>query len=87
MFQSLCCLIGNLTMWWVCLRTRLLRQLFIVDGLSLSHCFTDNNECNSAPCAEVCVNTEGSFYCACNETGYMVVTDSEPCIGKDFLCY
>ena len=44
---------------------------------------TDIDECISSPCGEVCVNTEGSFYCDCSEAGYKVVANSEDCVGEE----
>ena len=55
----------------------------------------DINECSdeNGGCSEVCINTEGSYYCACNDSGYEVIENSEPCQGKQavttvqYLCY
>ena len=43
----------------------------------------DNNECLSGNggCQEVCVNTNGSYYCDC-QTGYRLKSDNNSCIGK-----
>ena len=43
----------------------------------------DIDECKAevADCAELCFNTEGSFYCACNNAGYEVVQTNETCKG------
>ena len=43
----------------------------------------DNNECLSGNggCQEVCVNTNGSYYCDC-QTGYRLKSDNISCIGK-----
>ena len=48
--------------------------------------FADIDECESVICGEMCVDTEGSYYCACNESGYEVVAESEPCEGQQCVC-
>ena len=43
--------------------------------------FSDINECNRAVlCEQVCVNTDGTYYCDCLE-GYRLGNDSSTCIG------
>ena len=44
---------------------------------------TDIDECtlDNGECAEVCNNVEGSYYCSCNESGYEVIMNNEPCQG------
>ena len=43
----------------------------------------DVDECQSSPpCAEVCRNTNGRFYCDCSESGYEVVVNNEVCVGE-----
>ena len=47
----------------------------------------DVNECAIANggCEQVCINTEGSFYCDCHE-GQILKSDDRQCKGKkDFL--
>ena len=45
-------------------------------------CFSDINECiiNNGGCEQVCINTEGSYRCACHQ-GYSYNEDSGECIG------
>ena len=45
----------------------------------------DRNECESGAhrCDQVCVNTEGSYTCACND-GFTLSSDSESCTGPLF---
>ena len=42
----------------------------------------DINECQIAinNCSELCINTNGSFYCQCT-TGYLLSTDNKTCNG------
>ena len=35
-----------------------------------------------ADCAERCINTEGGFYCGCNEPGYEVIRNNATCQGQ-----
>ena len=44
--------------------------------------FIDENECESGAhsCAQLCVNTEGSYTCACND-GFTLTSDGESCTG------
>ena len=42
----------------------------------------DINECNdSSNCDQLCINTNGSYYCNCNE-GYSLMDDGQSCEGK-----
>ena len=43
---------------------------------------SDVDECEGLPCAEVCIDTEGGFYCDCSESGYEVIVDNEVCVGE-----
>ncbi len=46
-----------------------------------SSCFClDQNECTNNPCEQVCVNTDGSFFCLCN-VGYALQEDGSSCEG------
>ena len=44
--------------------------------VDIDECARDNGEC-----AEICNNTEGSYYCSCNESGYEVIMNNETCQG------
>ena len=50
------------------------------------HCFADVDECATANggCEHNCHNTEGSFYCSCND-GYELLADNMSCIGIDTI--
>ena len=45
---------------------------------------SDINECaeNNGGCAENCSNTIGNFSCTCFESGYEVIENHLPCVGK-----
>ena len=46
--------------------------------------FVDINECtvyNGSNCSHSCVNTNGSYYCTCDE-GYYLDDDEEECYGN-----
>lgn len=45
--------------------------------------FIDIDECslNSTLCDHVCINTDGSYMCECNE-GYQLVSGTNQCQGK-----
>ena len=43
----------------------------------------DINECDNAPCSQVCRNTEGSFECDCLD-GYRLQDDKRDCKGMLF---
>ena len=34
-------------------------------------------------CSDQCINTEGSFYCLCINTGYEIGDDGRTCVGKE----
>ena len=45
--------------------------------------FLDVNECDfSHGCEHRCINTEGSFKCACLQDGYRLGPDGSSCKGK-----
>ncbi|KAH3701386.1 hypothetical protein DPMN_076371 [Dreissena polymorpha] len=48
--------------------------------------FADIKECakNPNPCSQSCFETEGSYECACNQTGYQLAEDKTTCISKHF---
>ena len=50
---------------------------------------SDIDECtsDSAECSEVCVNTNGSFYCSCHEPGYKIAADGVNCTGMSYTIY
>ena len=51
----------------------------------LTHlCLPDVNECNSnnGGCEDECVNTPGSYYCECDDSGYHLDSDDHSCTGK-----
>ena len=45
--------------------------------------YLDNNECdtNNGDCHHNCTNTDGSYYCECNE-GYGLNDDNHTCRGR-----
>ena len=47
--------------------------------------FIDIDECrqNISGCNDTCVNTDGSFYCECENIGYEVGPDGLTCVGKN----
>ena len=59
---------------------------FIVGMLKLSFFLcTDINEClNQDICGpgNTCINTEGSYTCACHKPGYYYVRQEKNCVGK-----
>ena len=55
-----------------------------------SNIFTDDNECNqnNGGCSQNCINTIGSYKCACYE-GYSLDLNGFSCSGKqanNYLC-
>ena len=46
--------------------------------------FTDIDEClvNNGTCEDICINTEGSFYCQCS-TGLALSADNRTCEGNN----
>ena len=44
----------------------------------------DIDECSGKPCAEICTNTYGSYYCECKQ-GYRVASDGHNCTGKIYI--
>ena len=48
--------------------------------------FSDIDECTTDAeiCSEVCVNTNGSFYCSCHESGYKIAADGVNCTGMTY---
>ena len=54
--------------------------------LTLSHCINllvDINECemDSGGCDDICINTEGSYYCQCSP-GLHLASDQHSCVGE-----
>ena len=49
--------------------------LNLVDLSDINECLTDN------VCAEQCVNTEGSYHCTCNQSGYELIHNQATCEG------
>ncbi len=49
-------------------------------------CSKDINECetNNGGCSEVCENTEGSFFCACEGDERILSADKKTCVGEFF---
>ena len=45
--------------------------------IDVNECLVDNGEC-----AEICNNTEGSYYCDCYMDGYEVIQKNESCQGE-----
>ena len=41
----------------------------------------DECQINNGGCAQICVNTDGSFQCSCN-SGYILAADNMGCDGK-----
>lgn len=53
-------------------------------SLSLSLCMpSDINECvvDNGGCTEVCENTDGSFFCACDGDEKALSSDGKSCVG------
>ena len=56
------------------------------DIASLFHIIIiDIDEClnNNGSCEDICINTEGSFYCQCS-TGLALSADNRTCEGKNW---
>lgn len=51
--------------------------------LSLDSLFLDINECavDNGGCTEVCENTDGSFFCACDGDEKALSSDGKSCVG------
>ena len=51
--------------------------------MSYSYIFTDEDECliNADNCAHLCINTLGSYSCACRQ-GYNLAQDGQLCMGN-----
>ena len=49
--------------------------------------FTDLNECaiNNGNCSQVCVNTDGSYFCSCSN-GYSLNANARTCSGIESFC-
>ena len=64
-----------------CIGQLVLKSTLIIDAL-----FTDTNECaiNNGGCDQLCANTQGSYWCSCNNGYVLNATDGHTCIGK--LC-
>ena len=77
---------GRITQWKIIEMLLLLLLLFLLFLLCI-----DINEClNQDICGpgNVCINTEGSYMCACHKSGHYYVRQERNCIGKSkFLCY
>ena len=60
------------------------RILFVVNKFVS---FSDIDECtiNSTICEQLCINTDGSYTCACND-GYQLITGSNLCQGMSVYC-
>ncbi len=48
-------------------------------------CFTDIDECvvleGNGGCLQICMNTDGSFMCACNDGYILDINDGMNCLG------
>lgn len=44
-------------------------------------CFSDINECDTSPCDQTCINTEGGFMCFCEEGD--LAADGTSCITEE----
>ena len=53
----------------------------------MNYCL-DVNECESdnGACAQICINTAGSFECSCT-AGYSLRIDNTTCEGKNWILY
>jgi len=50
-----------------------------------SNVIADDNEClkSNGGCLDDCINTAGSYYCACLKNGYEIARDNKTCIDID----
>ena len=48
----------------------------------------DINECslNNGGCSSVCINTNGSYTCACNPSNLMLTFDGHTCVNANYQC-
>lgn len=52
--------------------------------------YLDLNECkdgNNGGCQDLCVNTVGSFHCACSWSGYQLHPNMVDCVGKSLTYF
>ena len=59
-------------------------QQYCCHSVSNYHATTDTNECakNLDECAQICVDTDGSYYCLC-DSGYILTDDGQGCEGEE----
>ena len=78
----------GLSLGWSFIRVVFHQGGLLVMGSTLTWSVADIDEClgNNGGCEQLCVNSEGSFSCACNQ-GYILSPDGQRCLRESMYLF
>ena len=75
-FTDLMVRYSNYVVYWLIVTVCVVYYIITTDTLDINECNTNNGGCSHS-----CTNTEGSYYCSCDE-GYVLDANDHACNGK-----